>query len=40
MLSKEEVFYMLYGINPVYIFLLHFNNVLNSKNGVSNNLKL
>lgn len=37
MLSKEGVIYMLYGINPVYIFLLHFSDVLNSKNVVCNN---
>ena len=36
MLSKEGVIYMLYGINPVYIFLLHFSDVLNSKNVVCN----
>lgn len=37
MLSKEGVIYMLYDINTVYIFLLHFNDVLNSKNVVCNN---
>lgn len=37
MLSKEGVIYMLYGINPVYIFLLYFSDVLNSKNDICNN---
>lgn len=37
MLSKEGVIYMLYDINPVYIFLLHFSDVLNSKNRVGDN---
>ncbi len=37
MLSKEGVIYMLYDINPVYIFLLHFSDILNSKNKVDNN---
>lgn len=37
MLSKEGVIYMLYDINTVYIFLLHFNDVLNSKNVACNN---
>lgn len=37
MLSKEGVIYMLYDINTVYIFLLHFNDVLNSKKVVCNN---
>lgn len=37
MLSKEGVIYMLYDINTVYIFLLHFSDVLNSKNVVCNN---
>lgn len=37
MLSKEGVIYMLYDINPVYIFLLHISDILNSKNKVDNN---
>jgi len=37
MLSKEGVIYMLYDINPVYIFLLYFSDILNSKNKVDNN---
>lgn len=37
MLSKEGVIYMLYDINTVYIFLLYFSYILNSKNKVDNN---